>query len=59
MSEAYEDEVFCQNCGKETPHRCEDSGHERDSSGDYQECLACGWWLTGYGGVQSPPLQEM
>lgn len=43
----YEDERFCHHCKKTTNHKCRDSGHERDSSSDYQECLECHWWQLG------------
>ncbi len=48
MSDEYEDTRFCDNCDKYTTHRCKDSDHERDSSMDYQECLVCHWYMTGY-----------
>ncbi len=51
----YEDERFCEHCEKETPHTCYDSGHERDSSNDYQKCQVCGWWLLGMFTHYLPP----
>ena len=51
----YIDERHCDHCDKDTNHRCKDSGHERDSSGDYQECLVCKWWMTGYRREYNPP----
>lgn len=43
----YKKERFCDHCQKDTTHECKDSDHERDSSGDWQECLVCGWYKTG------------
>lgn len=37
-----EDDRHCEWCGRETRHALHDSGHERDSSGDYRECKECG-----------------
>lgn len=47
IDDHYIDERYCNNCNQETEHRCKDSGHERDSSGDYQECLVCGEYKFG------------
>lgn len=54
---SYSEERYCTHCRKETTHRCIDSGHERDSSGDRQECAECGWYVIGQGDA-NPPLQE-
>jgi hypothetical protein len=51
--EPYEDERFCGNCLKDTPHTCYDSGHERDSSGDWRKCHTCGWRWSGLTGRYS------
>lgn len=54
-NEYYIDERHCDHCDKETPHRCKDSTHERDSSDDYQECLVCKWWMMGYSRKYNAP----
>ena len=56
--EYYEDERFCYHCKKVTNHKCKDSGHERDSSQDYQECLECKWYSLGLTGHTEyyPPI---
>ena len=46
----YEDERYCPFCDRDTKQKCKDSDHERDSSGDYAECLICGAVYTGYSG---------
>jgi len=53
----YEDTLHCDHCDRDTPHRCMDGGHERDSSGDYRECLECGWYRMG-GGEYEPPIRD-
>lgn len=58
MGENYETTRFCDHCDKDTLHKCRDSQHERDSSQDYQECLECGWFMTGYTGKYEPPFNE-
>ena len=55
----YLDECYCDNCKKYTQHDCKDSGHERDSSGDYQECLECNWYSFGMSGEYNPPLKDI
>ncbi len=35
-------DYWCRKCERETEHRCETTGHERDSSGDRKTCLTCG-----------------
>jgi hypothetical protein len=52
----YEDEMYCENCRKDTRHFISESGHERDSSGDLFRCLECRWWATGLTGTYHPPL---
>lgn len=51
----YEDERFCDHCDRYTQHRCKDSGHERDSSWNYQECLMCHWYKYGINDEYQPP----
>lgn len=41
-NETYEDDRYCPNCKRETPHRFTSAGHERDSFYDRWECLECG-----------------
>lgn len=53
---SYKDERICGHCQAERVHLCRDGGHERDSSGDYQECTDCGWWKTGAGDEYYPPF---
>jgi hypothetical protein len=52
----YVDTRFCDHCDDDTWHRCSDSGHERDSSWDYQECLKCKWYKFGLSAKYGPPL---
>lgn len=40
-------ETWCDICKKETQVYFKSGGHERDSSGDYEECLECGYWRYG------------
>jgi len=54
----YEGTRFCDHCEKDTKHICRDSTHERDSSDDYQKCLECGWYMTGYSGEYNPPIGD-
>lgn len=54
----YDDEWDCGNCGHYTMHKCKDSQHERDSSGDYRECTVCGWYVCGMSGKYSPPTDS-
>lgn len=49
-----EDERYCKICNKYTRQLCYDSGHERDSSHDWQECLECGGRYSGYTGKWTP-----
>jgi hypothetical protein len=53
------DDKFCKHCQKETSHKITDSGHERDSSGDYFECLECHWWGTGLADEYYPPSDDV
>lgn len=55
MSDPYKDERHCDHCQADTPHKCQDSNHERDSTGDQQTCLVCGWWRSGFDGKYYPP----
>jgi hypothetical protein len=50
------EERWCGHCQADTQQRGHDSGHERDSSGDFWECLTCHWYYTGYTGKWEPPL---
>lgn len=52
----YKDERWCGHCEKDTKQECFDSGHERDSSGDWQICLECGWKYSGLSGTWDPPV---
>jgi hypothetical protein len=54
--EEYTDERFCENCDTYTSQICRDSGHERDSSGDYEECLVCRWYKSGLTNKRSKPF---
>jgi hypothetical protein len=53
----YNDTRHCDHCDKDTPHECYDSGHERDSSNDWQRCLVCRWRASGMTGQYYPPLE--
>ncbi len=44
------EERYCPNCDEWTSQECHDSGHERDSSGDTQKCLECGYDYSGLTG---------
>lgn len=57
MSEPYQDERWCSNCKDYTEHYCIDSDHERDSSGDYEKCLVCNWYKTGFDNIAQPPWE--
>ena len=39
----YDDNMRCEKCGKETLHLVYSDMHERDSSGDYDICVVCGY----------------
>lgn len=54
----YQDEMWCDHCDKDTQHKVIDSGHERDSSGDWRECLECHWTKTGHGEYEPPTEDE-
>lgn len=41
------DTRYCDHCKKDTQQNCRDSGHERDSSDEWQECLTCHWFKSG------------
>lgn len=51
--QTYRDEMFCDNCGKDTEQIVHDDGHERDSSGCWQVCTVCGYRRTGMSGEWS------
>lgn len=55
--EKYEDERYCGNCEEYTLQICHDSGHERDSSNDWQECKKCGWTKSGWSDTWHPPIE--
>jgi hypothetical protein len=57
--ETYEDVRFCKRCDSHTLHNCRDSGHERDSSGDYEECKICRYYRFGMSGKQHEPSPYM
>lgn len=50
MNDTYHDTRFCTHCDAETDHLCRDSGHERDSSRDWQQCLVCKRYQFGHSG---------
>lgn len=50
----YQDEMFCRHCDKDTQHKIHDTDHERDSSGDWRECLVCHWTKSGHGEYEPP-----
>lgn len=58
ISTTYYDEAYCHHCDKDTPHEIHDSGHERDSSGDWRICQVCKWYYSGYTGEYHEPLKE-
>jgi hypothetical protein len=45
--EMFEMECYCPSCDKDTNHKMESAGHERDGSGDKETCLECGSWKSG------------
>lgn len=45
-SRFYTSEGYCGHCKCDRQIRYHDSGHERDSSGDYKFCLTCGWMYS-------------
>ena len=53
----YVDEMYCPNCDKYTQQQCVDSEHERDASGDRQECTVCKWYYSGYTAKWYPPFE--
>lgn len=50
----YTDILWCDICNKDTEQTVHDSGHERDSSGDWQECMECGAYFSGLTGKWEP-----
>ena len=57
-TDIYVDKRYCGHCNNDTMQECRDSGHERDSSNDYQECLACHWYKCGMNPHWEPPFEE-
>lgn len=55
MSKYYKDYGDCPYCQVETECLCFDSGHERDSSNDWRQCLNCGSWNSGMGDSWDKP----
>ncbi len=51
----YQDEEYCYHCMADTPHTIYDSGHERDSSGDWRICHNCKWRYSGLSGAYHEP----
>lgn len=51
------DERWCGHCDDYTEQTLKSGEHERDSSGDWQECLRCHWHRIGYGDWQ-PPFKD-
>jgi hypothetical protein len=49
-TEGIVDDAYCPVCDSLTKHKFTSTGHERDSSQDMQECLACGAYKFGDGG---------
>jgi ribosomal protein L44E len=58
MTKVYRDERYCPFCDRETAQEVTDSEHERDSSGDYQECLECSATYWGFTGEWEPAREE-
>lgn len=56
-TEDYKDSRFCDNCKDYTSHICNDDGHERDTSWDYQECSICHWYKFGINKDYKPPVK--
>lgn len=50
----YLDTAFCLVCEQETEHIFRDSGHERDSSGDFRQCKKCQSFQVGHGDYVRP-----
>lgn len=53
----YQGVSWCDNCDEEAKHIFHDSGHERDSSGDWRQCLKCRWTWLGLTGKYEPPSE--
>lgn len=49
------DFAYCSHCERDTRHLIHDSGHERDSSGDWTECQECGSRWSGRTNTRTPP----
>lgn len=52
------DTRYCHHCDTDTLQLVVDSNHERDSSGDWRECLTCHWWYSGFDGRYHPPRER-
>lgn len=59
MSEEYAEIGWCPHCRKDTTHDVTDSGHERDSSGNYRSCRACGSGQDGWGRWHDPDRNKI
>ncbi len=57
MTKVYEDDEYCGYCDRYTRQTITDSEHERDSSGDKQECSECGWVYWGLTGKWEAPYK--
>lgn len=55
MAHFYDYDWFCDNCKKDTPHKCYTAGHERDSSYDWEQCKICKWKYSGIIGKYEEP----
>lgn len=51
-------ELYCDHCDKDTKQQVSESGHESDSSGDYFECIECGWFKLGLTDEWHEPFKE-
>lgn len=53
--QTYIDTKHCDHCDEETVHEIHNAGHERDSSNDWEKCLACGYIKFGHSDQQIEP----
>ena len=51
----YTDVMWCDICREDTEQLVHDAGHERDSSGDWQECQVCKSYRSGLTGLWRTP----
>lgn len=52
-------ERYCGNCDGDTQWCVESQEHKRDSAGDIETCLYCGWWgWSGDDDIQEPWDEE-